>query len=196
MTDKQPQENEGIDVETLEASYAIIAPDAERLVERFYEELFERHPTVQPLFADSDMKSQQAKLLAALKLVIASLRDEDTLVPALQEMGRRHEKYGAEPDHYVAFASVLLSVMAEIAGEQWTDQVQTAWCNALALIAEIMIGAYDGLRAEVEQQSASGPTDGIERRSADRPWTAPKTVSDTDALPDVVPQQKSTVRQQ
>ena len=176
MTDKQAQKNEGLDVETLEASFAIIAPDAERLVERFYEELFERHPTVQPLFADSDMKSQRTKLLAALKLVIANLRDEDTLVPALQEMGRRHEKYGAEPDHYVAVASVLLSVMAEIAGEQWTEQVQKAWCNALALIAEVMIGAYDGLRAEVEQQSAAVPPDGVERRSADRPWASPQSV--------------------
>jgi len=112
MTDKETLENEGIDAETLEASFAIIASEGERLVERFYEVLFERHPTVQPLFANSDMKLQRSNLLAALKLVVASLRDEDTLVPALQAMVRRYEKYGADPDHYVAIASVLLFVMA------------------------------------------------------------------------------------
>lgn len=173
MTAKEPQENDSLDVETLEASFALVAPQAERLVERFYEELFDRYPAVQPMFAESDMKSQQRKLLAALTLVVANVRNTDALVPALEEMGRRHEGYGAQPDHYVAVASVLISVMAEVAGEQWTDQIQKAWSEALAVIAGVMIGAY-GVGAEVDETATAGATGGIERRSVDRPWSAPK----------------------
>lgn len=182
MTDKDEQDDESLDFETLEVSFAAIAPDAKRLVERFYEELFERHPAVMPLFEGSDMKSQRAKLLAALKLVIANVRNMDALQPALQELGQRHQEYGAEPDHYIAVADVLISVMAEIAGDQWTEQMQQAWHGALNAIAGIMLGAYTG---------ASAAPGGVERRAADRPWTAPKAAeSPVKELPAVTQQKR------
>jgi len=158
--DQTMQNDNSLDVETLETSFALIAPQAERLVERFYEELFAAYPAVQPLFANADMTTQQGKLLASLKLVIANLRKPGTLLPALQELGRRHEGYGAQAEHYPAVAATLLTVMAEVAGEHWTTQVRDAWANALGVIAEAMLGAY-----------------GSERRSADRPWTAPETTA-------------------
>lgn len=183
MTNKDEQENGGLDFETLEVSFAAIAPDEKRLVERFYEELFERHPAVMPLFEGSDMKSQRAKLLAALKLVIANVRNMDALLPALQELGQRHQKYGAEPEHYIAVADVLISVMAEIAGDQWTQQTQQAWRGALNAIAGIMLGAYTG---------ASAAPRGVERRAADRPWTAPKATENSAHEMPAATQQKST----
>ncbi len=183
MTDKDEQENGGLDFEALEVSFAAVAPDAKRLVARFYEELFERHPAVVPLFEGSDMKSQRAKLLAALKLVIANVRHMDALQPALQELGQRHQEYGAEPEHYIAVADVLIVVMAEIAGDQWTEQMQQAWRGALNAIVGIMLGGYTG---------ASAAPGGVERRAADRPWTAPKDVKSIAKKLPVVTQQKGT----
>lgn len=184
MTDKDEQENGDLDFETLEVSFAAIAPDGKRLVERFYEELFERHPAVMPLFEGSDMKSQRAKLLAALKLIIANVRNMDALLPALQELGQRHQKYGAEPEHYIAVADVLIAVMAEIAGDQWTEQMQQAWRGALNAIAGIMLGAYTG---------AGAAPGGVERRAADRPWTAPKVAKNTANEAETLAQEKAPV---
>jgi len=142
VTNKTQRSGNGLDVETLEKSFALIAPQAERLVERFYAELFRRHPAVRPMFANTNMRSQQAKLIAALQLVVANLRKPGKLLPALQKMGRRHEKYGARPEHYQAVATTLLDVMSEIAGPHWTPQVRSAWSNALGLVAKTMLGAY------------------------------------------------------
>ena len=135
VTRNETHENDGLDVETLEKSFALIAPQAERLVERFYAELFRRYPAVRPLFGKADMRSQRSKLIAALQLVIAHVRKPEKLVPALQKMGRQHEKYGAQPEHYQAVAATLLDVMSEIAGPNWTPQVNWAWSDALGLIA-------------------------------------------------------------
>ena len=135
---KQP----ALDVVTLEKSFALIAPHADRLVERFYSELFRRHPAVRPLFGKTNMHAQRKKLIAALQLVVANVRKPQKLIPVLQEMGRRHEKYGAKPEHYPAVATTLLDVMSEIAGPQWTPQVKRAWSDALGLITETMLGAY------------------------------------------------------
>jgi len=125
----------------LENSFALLAGRAEALVARFYEELFERFPAVVPLFSNTDSAEQQKKLLAALKLVVNSLRKPDQLAAALTELGRKHHGYGAEPEHYGAVAETLLDVMAEFAGDAWTNDVNQAWTEALNQVAEIMIGA-------------------------------------------------------
>ena len=43
----------GLDVETLEASFNLLAPQAEELVRRFYDRLFQQFPEVVPLFANT-----------------------------------------------------------------------------------------------------------------------------------------------
>ncbi|VAW80356.1 Methyl-accepting chemotaxis protein I (serine chemoreceptor protein) [hydrothermal vent metagenome] len=135
------QEKSETTIALLENSFALLAGQAEALVARFYEELFKRYPAVQPLFADSNMADQQKKLLAALKLVVNSLRKPEALETALVELGKKHVGYGAQPEHYGAVAETLLDVMAEFAGDAWTDDTREAWTGALNQVAEIMIEA-------------------------------------------------------
>ena len=168
---KTATENEtGLDVETLETSFAAIASQAEALVARFYSELFCRHPAVESLFVDTDMQTQQGKLLAALKLVVDNVRHPEKLLPTLRELGQRHRDYGAEPEHYAAVAETLVDVMSEIAGPAWTPQMETAWNDALGVIADIMLGAYT--------DRAAGHTETIEDTTED---TDMGSYSDSDA---------------
>ena len=133
----------GLDAETLRSSFALLAPKANQLVSRFYDELFARYPAVKPMFANTTKIKQQKKLVAALKLVIANLDNPDALVPVLTEMGQRHQGYGAKPEHYSAVAETLLDVMKEFAGKAWTKKVHQAWSDALNLVAETMLGGYE-----------------------------------------------------
>lgn len=132
----------GLDVETLENSFNLLAPQAEAMVAKFYEELFSRYPDVKPLFVNTTSDKQQQKLLAALGLVIDNLNNVDVLAKALKELGQRHQKYGVEPAHYQAVAATLLDVMREFAGSAWTQQVHAAWAHALNVIAKVMIDSY------------------------------------------------------
>jgi len=132
----------GLDVDTLEQSFALLAPRGAELVERFYHELFKRFPQVKPLFANTTPKEQQKKLLAALALVVNNLRKPAVLDKALRELGARHENYGAVAAHYGAVATTLLDVMKDMAGPVWTDKVAQAWSGALNAVAEKMLGGY------------------------------------------------------
>ena len=138
----QNEADDSLDVEALEASFALLAPRAEELVGRFYDALFERHPDVKPMFAQSDMPAQKRKLLAALKLVVSNLRKPETLGPALTKLGARHEQIGATAEHYAAVAETLLGVMSEMAGDAWTPRVAAAWNRALAAVAQGMLQGY------------------------------------------------------
>jgi len=132
----------GLAVDLLEQSFAKLAPRGDELAGRFYEELFRRYPSVQPMFAGTTPREQSRKLLTALKLVVASLRRPEVLAKALKELGGRHQAYGAAPEHYQAVAETLLDVMAEFAGDEWTTEVRSAWADALKVIAETMLNAY------------------------------------------------------
>lgn len=138
----------GLDVKTLESSFALLAPQGEALVARFYEELFKRYPAVIPLFEHTTPQQQQTKLLAALQLVIQNVRNPDALGAALTAMGERHQGYGAEPAHYGAVASTLIDVMKEFAGVAWTDQIEQAWTHALNTVAKVMTDAYKSTDAQ------------------------------------------------
>lgn len=135
----------GLDVETLENSFNLLAPKAEAMVAKFYDELFSRYPDVIPLFENTSSEKQQQKLLAALGLVIDNLNNVDVLAKTLKDLGQRHQKYGVEPAHYQAVATTLLDVMREFAGSAWTQQVHDAWTHALNVIAKVMIDSYTNL---------------------------------------------------
>ena len=129
----------GLNVDVLESSFKLVAPQSEALVTRFYERLFKKYPAVKPLFKKTSIKEQKKKLLASLVLVIQNLRHPDKLTGALQDMGARHVGYGAQPAHYDAVGENLLAVLEEFAGSAWTPTVKQAWTDAYGAIKSIML---------------------------------------------------------
>jgi len=148
----------GLDVETLESSFNLLAPQAEVLAARFYEELFQRYPAVVPLFAHTSTEEQQKKLLASLKLVIENIRKPEVLGSALTALGERHHGYGALPEHYPAVASTLIDVMKELAGSAWNETIESAWTQALNVIAKVMTDAYPSATSNLQTNNVESST--------------------------------------
>ncbi|MGZ8649730.1 MAG: hypothetical protein ACXW08_14065 [Solirubrobacteraceae bacterium] len=69
-----------LDLDVLETSFDAVAPRGDELVETFYARLFAAAPAVRPLFAGTDLRRQQSKLLAALVLLRKSLRDAGAML--------------------------------------------------------------------------------------------------------------------
>ncbi len=151
----------GLNVELLESSFKLVAPQGDALVTRFYERLFERYPAVKPLFKNASIKEQKKKLLASLVLVIQNLRHPEKLTPVLQDMGARHVGYGAKPAHYDAVGENLLAVLGEFAGSAWTPQVKQAWTDAYTAIKTIMLAGAERVhhtQGEKTMSKATGKT--------------------------------------
>jgi hemoglobin-like flavoprotein len=133
MEDEMP-----LNLEALESSFDLVAPRGDELMDEFYSRLFSAAPAVRPLFPD-DMRRQKTMLLGALVLLRKSLRDLDAIVPKLRELGARHVAYGAQPEHYPVVGSALISSMAAIAGDAWTNEHEIAWTQAFEIVAATMI---------------------------------------------------------
>lgn len=128
-----------LDVEALETSFDLVAPHGDELMDRFYEGLFAAAPEVKPLFARTDMETQKSMLLGALVLLRRHLHDLDRIVPILRGLGARHVAYGARPEHYPVVGAVLITAMAETAGEDWRPEHERAWAAAFDVVAGAMI---------------------------------------------------------
>jgi hemoglobin-like flavoprotein len=136
-----------LNITALETSFDQIAVRGDELVDVFYRRLFEVAPGVRPLFAGADLKRQKGMLLATLVLLRRSLRDLDSVVPKLRDMGARHVRYGAQPEHYPVVGEVLIASMAEIAGDAWTIEYELAWTEAFAVVAGAMLDGANSVEA-------------------------------------------------
>jgi hemoglobin-like flavoprotein len=128
-----------LQAELLEASFTLIAPRAEALVDRFYFRLFRAAPETYHLFDPNRFGEQKKKLLAALKLTVNSARKPETLEPVLRQLGAKHVGYGVRDEHYPVVGSILLATLAEFAGDAWTDDLRDAWAQAYTLVAGLMM---------------------------------------------------------
>ena len=140
-----------LDLDALETSFDLVAPRGDELMDVFYARLFATAPSVEPLFAGSDLRRQKAMLLGALVLLCKSLRDLDAIVPTLRDLGARHVAHGAEPAHYPVVGAVLIASMEEIAGPAWRPEYETAWAEAYGIVAGAML---DGASAAELREAA------------------------------------------
>jgi hemoglobin-like flavoprotein len=127
-----------LNLDALEASFDLVAPRGDELMDEFYSRLFAAAPAVRSLFPD-DLRRQKAMLLATLVLLRKSLRDLDAIASKLRELGARHVAYGARPEHYPLVGATLIASMATVAGDAWTRQYERAWSDAFELVAAAML---------------------------------------------------------
>ncbi len=124
----------------LSASLDLLRSKGPQIVKSFYSLLFERFPGVRAMFP-SDMDRQRTKLLDTLLMVVEHMRDPQRVMPVLQDLGRRHQGYGARAEHYPIVCSILLECMGAELGKAWTDQLEAEWSQSLFVASQIMIRA-------------------------------------------------------
>jgi nitric oxide dioxygenase len=93
-------------VALVQESFAKIVPIREQAAALFYNRLFAIDPSTRALFR-GDMKSQGAKLMAAIGAVVRSLERIDTILDDLWTLARRHHRYGVREEHYASVGAAV-----------------------------------------------------------------------------------------
>ena len=121
-------------------SWAKVLPITETAAELFYGKLFELDPDVRSMFK-GDMKEQGRKLMAILNTAVNALDNLETIVPAVQEMGKRHVAYGVKDEHYDLVGAALIWTLGAGLKDDFTEDTKIAWINVYTLIANTMKAA-------------------------------------------------------
>lgn len=116
------------------ASIAGIADDAAIL---FYQRLFELDPSLRGMFR-GDMTEQRRKLMQMITAAVKGLDRLEQLVPVVQDLGRRHGKYGVQESHYDTVGAALLWTLEAGLGRDFTPEVKEAWTAVYVLLATTM----------------------------------------------------------
>ncbi|MBL0871507.1 MAG: hypothetical protein IBJ18_13120 [Phycisphaerales bacterium] len=125
-------------VQRIRASFDLLAPRGNELIDEFYTRLFRTAPGVRSLFPQ-DMTQQKKHLLSAVALVVKNADKLETLEKPLQEMGARHVVYGAKKEHYAVVRDTMLETIGSLAGPAWTPELKADWTAALNAVAGAMI---------------------------------------------------------
>ncbi|MBB6463109.1 globin family protein [Flammeovirga kamogawensis] len=124
-------------IELVQNSFALVAPIAEQAAGIFYNKLFELDPSLKPLFT-SDISEQGKKLMSMLAAAVNGLNNLTTLVPVVQDLGKRHVSYHVEEKHYDTVGEALLFTLKAGLGDEWTEDVEEAWTTVYVVLATTM----------------------------------------------------------
>jgi len=127
-------------IKLVQSSFVHVLPIAEDAAALFYARLFELDPALRPMF-HGDMQEQGRKLMTLLVVVVRGLTQLDALLPAVQNLGRRHVGYGVTTDHYATVGTALLWTLSQGLGAVFTPAVEEAWTVAYTLLANVMQAA-------------------------------------------------------
>jgi hemoglobin-like flavoprotein len=122
----------------VQTSWGQVVPIADAAAGMFYARLFLIDPTTRPLFRATNMVQQRKKLVQVLAMAVAGLDRLDALVPVVEDLGRRHARYGVNDEHYDSVGAALLWTLAQGLGSAWNAETQAAWTEVYGLLSGVM----------------------------------------------------------
>lgn len=128
-------------VKLVQESWESVKPISEQAAELFYGRLFELDPSLKPLFK-GDMKEQGRKLMSTITLAVSSLNNLESILPAVQNLGRKHsQEYGVPDSSYATVGEALLWTLGQGLGDAFTADVEKAWELTYTTLANAMLDA-------------------------------------------------------
>ncbi|GAA1689474.1 FAD-binding oxidoreductase [Glycomyces endophyticus] len=131
-----------VDAERLKKNWSLVAAHGDQVPLYFYSVLFLTHPETRDMFP-MNMAAQRDKLVTALGAVVSNVDTIEHVVPALQDLGRDHRKFGALRGHYPAVGEALVATLEHFSGPHWTPAIAADWTAAYGLVAATMADAAD-----------------------------------------------------
>lgn len=121
----------------VQSSWEKVVPIQETAARIFYDRLFTLDPSLRALFKGS-MEEQGRKLMAMINVAVRGLSRLESIVPAVQDLGRRHVGYGVKDSHYETVGTALLGTLEQGLGDAFTPEVKEAWAQAYSVLASTM----------------------------------------------------------
>ncbi len=139
----------------VQSSFAQVVPIADTAAVLFYQRLFTLDPSLRVLFK-GDIAEQRQKLMTMLGVAVKGLSRLDEIVPAVQQLGRRHAGYGVQGEHYETVGAALLWTLGQGLGAGFTPRSRRPGSTAYTLLAGTMRTAAADATGPLLSQSASG----------------------------------------
>ena len=106
--------------------------------------------------------------MAMLEYIVSGLHRPETIMPAVQELGRRHADYGVQEAHCATVSTALLWALHQELGPQCTPAVEAAWATAYTLLADTMQAATAESAYGAKAMQTATSAEGVNARKSMR----------------------------
>ena len=128
-------------IEIVKSTVPLLAEAGTVVTEHFYKRMFSHNPELQDIFNMTNQRSgrQQFALFNALAAYAQNIDNLAVLKETLARINHKHASMYILPEHYPIVGGHLIGTLKELLPEQFTAEVEYAWREAYALLAEICI---------------------------------------------------------
>lgn len=138
----------------VQESWKRIVPMGDQAAGLLYARLFALDPSLEALFK-GDLREQGRKVLSMISVAVNSLTRLESIVSAVQALGRRHAGYGVEDRHYATVEDALVWTLRQALGAGFTKEVEEAWRTAYGILATTMQQAANQREGRYADQPAA-----------------------------------------
>ncbi len=125
------------EIRLIQESFTMLKAHSARTGQIFYENLFKKDPEISKLFK-GDIKEQAGALMRMVKTVVEGLNNPQIIIPAVQELGRRHTEYGVKPEQYKVFGECLINTIESVLDKDFSPKAKEAWQKLYNELADVM----------------------------------------------------------
>lgn len=111
----------------------------DRFPARFYEILFERHPSFQALFHRNSRGAQVRNFGKKLVAIVDHIDDPAWAQRELVPLAQNHVTYGVTAAMYVPVGEALIETLREACGESFDSECERVWRAAYTAITRAML---------------------------------------------------------
>jgi hemoglobin-like flavoprotein len=133
----EPNQFSKEEIKLIQYSFTTLTAKSKKVGEKFYKRLFESNPDISKLFK-GDMKEQAGALMRMVKTVVEGLNHPQIIIPAIQDLGRRHNEYGVTPEQYKIFGECLISTIEDEMANDFNSATKKAWQKLYDILADEM----------------------------------------------------------
>lgn len=125
-------------VDLIRRSFDSMWPVRGKLAALFYLRFFELVPDARPLFP-MEMERQNLKLMDMIAAIVGAIENKELFRSILIHIGRDHVRFGAKPQHFVAFGDALIWGLEQQFGGTFTAEHKEAWLRLYDAVQRNMI---------------------------------------------------------
>lgn len=128
----------GFEAKMIKDSFELAKPIADKMVKRFYENLFSDYPQSKSLYLEGQMPEQQLAVLKSLIYIVDNLDNKEKLNTFLTTLSGRHDLGLGDSTTLQWVRSTFLKTLAEGFGNDWTSELSEQWNLAFEWVTGVL----------------------------------------------------------
>jgi hypothetical protein len=93
------------------------------------------------MLTNGTLATHASAVVSTVATAVGLLRDLPTLVPVLQDLGKKHGGYGVIAEHYDVVGQALIKSLATALSDKFTESVKNSYLKMYTVVKDTMVAA-------------------------------------------------------